>query len=368
MQIQFLFYKTMKCLMASCLLLMLLSNPALSAEKDICAVCASFSLPRSLTLCGEKIPVEEAHVWEMLDREFTLSVWRRSQVFLWLKRAGRYFPYIQEKLAEAHMPDDLKYLAVAESGLLTYVRSRKGAVGLWQFMPATARRHGLRVDSKMDERRDVERSTEAAIRYLRNLKGMFGKWVPALAAYNCGEELLEKKMEVQRVRDYFRLDLPRETERFIFRIGAIKILMENPERYGYTLRPGDIYKPVSYETVSVQIDTPIHITDVAEALDSDFKSIKELNPHILGLHLPKGDITLHVPSGLGSESARMLRHLSRIAHRGESAGPCCYALVKPGDTLYRIAKRTGVSVPELRRFNSMNGSLIKVGQKLRLIP
>ena len=190
----------------------------------------------------------------------------------------------------------------------------------------------------------------------------------ALAAYNCGEQLLEGKIEVQKVRDYFRLDLPLETERFIFRIAAIKIIMETPERYGFNLASENIYEPMNYETVAVNIGTPLPITDVAQALNTDFKTIKELNPHILDLHLPKGNVTFNVPSGFGPKLAPILRQLSRIAHRRKNGQSCCYALVKPGDTLHQIAKRTGVSVPELQKLNRMSGSLIKVGQKLRLVP
>jgi hypothetical protein len=368
MQIQVYFDATVKCLMALCLLVILPPNIALSAEEDICPAYDDFSLPKSLTLCSERLPLENRRIWEMLDREFIISVWRRSQALLWLKRAPRYFPYIEKKLDEAHMPDDLKYLAVAESNLLTYARSRKGAVGLWQFMPGTAKRHGLRVDSQVDERRNFETSTEGAIRYLRFLKDMFGTWTLALAAYNCGEQLLERKIEVQKVRDYFRLDLPLETERFIFRIAAIKIITETPGRYGFNLASENMYRPMNYETVSVNMDTPLRIKDVAQAMNTDFKTIKELNPHILGLHLPKGDITLHVPSGFAPKLAPILRQLSRIANLGKNGVSCCYALVKPGDTLHQIAKRTGVSVPELQKFNKISGSLIKVGQKLRLVP
>ena len=146
-------------------------------------------------LSGEPMPLENRRVWEMLDREFTMAVSNRAQVFMWLKRAGRYFPYIEKKLAEAGMPEDLKYLAVAESALLTRIRSRKGAMGPWQFMAYTARRNGLRKDRMMDERLDFERATEAALKYPKRLKGIFGTWSLALAAYNCGDVRLKKEMK-----------------------------------------------------------------------------------------------------------------------------------------------------------------------------
>ena len=355
-------------LMAFSLLVMLFPGLSLSDEGHVESIYNDLPLPKSLTLCGERIPLGNSRFLEMLDREFTVSVWRRSQVLLWLKRAGRYFPYIEKTLAEAAMPDDLKYLAVAESNLLTYVRSRKGAVGLWQFMPTTAKRYGLRVDSKMDERRKLENSTEGAIRYLKSLKDMFGAWTLALAAYNCGEGLLQKEIETQRVSDYYRLDLPLETERFIFRIAAIKIIMKDPERYGYRLASESVFRPVNYETVSVKTDIPVHIADVAQALNTDFKVVKELNPHIRGHHLPRGNFTISVPSGFGTEIAGILDQLSLMACCRKNGDSRCYALVKPGDTLHRIARRTGVSVPTLQKLNGISGSIIKVGQKLRLVP
>jgi hypothetical protein len=198
------------------------------------------------------------------------------------------------------MPKDLKYLAVAESSLLTGIRSRKGALGLWQFIARTARLNGLRTDRKMDERRDFERSTDAALRYLQKLKAMFVTWTLALAAYNSGEDRLNKEIKEQKVKDYYRLNLPQETERFIFRIAAIKIIMEDPERYGYRLAPQSIYRPIKYAPVQVKITIPRHITDVAKALGTDFKVLKELNPHILGYYLPIGRYMIKVPYGLGS--------------------------------------------------------------------
>lgn len=269
-----------------------------------------FPFPKAVSLCGEQIPLENRHVWEMLDRELTISVWRRSQVLLWLKRAGRYFPYIEAKLAEADMPLDLKYLAIAESNLLTTIRSRKGAVGMWQLITKTAKRNGLRVDLKIDERRSFERSTEAAIKYLKSLKEMFGTWALALAAYNCGEKRMEKEIEEQKIRDYYRLNLPLETEQFIFRIIAIKIIMENPAGYGYMIPTEHIYQPILYNSVPVKVDISLPIIELAQTMDIDFKTIKEINPHILGYDLPKGSYIINVPSRFGSKLADILRRLS----------------------------------------------------------
>ena len=153
--------------------LALKSSTSTAEEPTKPAVLSNFPLPVSISLCQEPMPLENRKILDMLDREFTIAVWDRAQVFMWLKRAGRYFPYIEEKLAEAGMPGDLKYVAVAESALITDIKSTKRAVGLWQFMSRTARRYGLQKNRLIDERLDFERSTEAAIKYLKRLHSEF---------------------------------------------------------------------------------------------------------------------------------------------------------------------------------------------------
>ena len=261
-----------------------------------------FPLPRTLTLCGETIPLENSHVWEMLDREFNITVWDRAQVFMYLKRAERYFPYIEKKLSEAGMPMDLKYIAVAESALLTHSRSRVGAKGMWQFMRLAARSNGLRRDRIVDERLNFEHSTKAAIKYLKYLKRKFNTWPLALAAYNGGETRIRKAIREQKTRDYYRLNLPLETERYVFRIAAIKIVMDNPARYGYHLSQERAYRPHKYDTIHVNIKKTIHITEFAQSFGTDFKAVKELNPQFLKSYLPQGKYTVNVPHGLGEKT------------------------------------------------------------------
>ncbi len=349
-------------------LMLLLPSLTFPAEESAYPVFEHFPTPKSISLCDEPMPLENHRVWEMLDRELTISVWDRAQVFLWLKRAARYFPYIEKELDKAGMPEDLKYLAVAESALLTRTRSRKGATGPWQFMAHTARRKGLRKERMIDERLDFERSTEAALKYLKRLKEIFGTWALALAAYNCGDARLKKEIKEQKVTDYYRLNLALETERFIFRIAAIKIIMENPERYGYSMKPEWAYRPIKCDTVPVRIRISLHITDVALALGTDFKVLKELNPQILGYYLPTGRYKIKVPSGLGSGMASVLKRLTLSASRRMKKVSDGYYVVQPGDTLSHIAMRKGISVASLKRLNRIRGSLIRVGQKLRLRP
>jgi len=355
-------------LLALHLLMVCFPSPTHTSQETAYPVFDDFSLPESLSLCGEPVPLENRWVWEMLDREFTVAVWDRAQVFMWLKRAGRYFPYIEKKLSEAGFPEDLKYLAVAESSLITNIRSRKGAAGTWQFMPRTAQLNGLRKDHTMDERRDFELSTEAALKHLKRLKGIFGAWTLALAAYNCGESRLNKEIKKQKVRDYYRLNLPTETERFIFRIAAAKIIMGNPKRYGYTMAPERVYRPIKCDTVPVNIRTRIHITDMALSLGTDLKVLKDLNPQIISYYLPTGRYRLKVPSGQGARVAAVLKRLDHSSPRRSMQARDAYYIVQPGDTLSKISRKTRVPVGTLRKLNGIHGSVIKVGQKILLMP
>ena len=348
--------------------LALRSTTSTAGEPTNPAVLSNFPLPGSLSLCHEPIPIESRKTLDMLDREFTIAVWDRAQVFMWLKRAGRYFPYIEEKLAEAGLPGDLKYVAVAESALITDIKSRKRAVGLWQFMSRTARRYGLRKNRLIDERLDFERSTEAAIKYLKRLHSEFGNWTLALAAYNCGDAFLKSEIRRQKVEDFYRLDLPLETERYIFRIAAIKTIMENPKQYGFHLPAEHIYPPRWYDTVEVEINQRLRFTDLALALDTDFKALKELNPQFLRDYVPRGNYKIKVPPGFGPKVVTALQELGKGGDGQREYISENHYVVREGDTLGRIARRTGVSLTTLQRINGIEGSTIWAGQKLRLTP
>jgi hypothetical protein len=337
---------------------------AFSSQEGAYLLFDNFTLPDSATLCGESIPIEKRSVYEMLDRELTIVVWDRAQVFMWLKRAGRFFPIIEKKLAEAGMPDDLKYLTVAESSLLTHAKSDDGAKGLWQLMSHTARHNGIRNDDTVDERLEFEQATNVALRYLQMLKDKFGTWALTLAAYNCGEGCIRKEIKKQQVTDYYRLNLPLETERFVFRIAAIKTVMDNPGHFGYRLKKEHEYRPIQCDTVSVEIELSLHMTDFARALDTDFKVLKELNPKIPGYLLPPGSYVLRVPSGTASMVPAVVEKLTKSASRLKR--PSHFYIVRHGDTLGAISQRTGVPVSTLKNLNRIRGPLIRVGQKLRL--
>ena len=266
-----------------------------------------YTFPTNLTLCGEPVPLHDRKFWEMMDREFTMAVYDRAQVLLLLKRSTRFFPYIESQLKAKGMPDDLKYLMVAESALRPVVFSNKGAAGHWQFMEKTGKRFNLRKNSQMDERLDLAKSTEAALSYLKLLYNLFGKWTLAMAAYNCGEERVKEEISQQGETDYYRLDLPQETERYIFRILTAKVILSDPAGYGYQLPDGYAYPPEVFDLVTFQLPNPVHLRDLARGCGSFYKEIKELNVELQGQTLSAGTHQLKIPPGKSSTCERNLK-------------------------------------------------------------
>lgn len=356
-------------------------------------------LPKDLNLCGEPVPMHDPLVAEALDREFTIAVHDQAQVVMWLKRGQRYFPYISQKLKEAGLPDDLKYVAVAESSLLTRVVSPAGATGPWQFMDATGRHYGLRKDAYFDDRRNPERATAAALAYLRSLHKEFGSWTMAMAGYNCGEARVRREVAEQGVNSYYDLWLPYETMRYVFRILAAKVVLENPGAYGYCLPGEALYQPHPAETVRLNLAKPLHLRTLAQACSTTLKALKEYNPELMTYYLPAGGVEVKIPQGQGAGLAERLHGVQTAApapaaapaepeRKGEgmdkaglakvkvpAARPASAAsaaaakagrnyTVKSGDSLAGIAKRHGVKVVALRQANGISGDKLKPGQTL----
>jgi len=344
-------------------------NPCISlsqTKRSGSDVDTDFALPDKVVLCGEPVPLNDRWTWEMLDRELTITAWNKEQTFMYLKRAGRYFPYLEKKLAQNNMPDDLKYLVVAESALLPHAKSTQGAVGLWQFMAETAKKFGLKSDKYIDERRGIEESTDAALAYLKKLKEMFGTWSLAMAAYNCGENRVKREIKDQQENDFYSLKLPAETERYIFRVAAIKIVMENPQSYGYQLPETKIYSPVKCDTVKVDIKKSMHITEFAKAIGTTFKAMRNLNPQLIDDYLPAGAYSLNVPGGTAAKAQEALKAYSSKSSSKSDKASSGYYIVQEGDTLTAISRKTGVPLDQLIEINGLKGSIIKVGDKLDL--
>ena len=241
--------------------------------------------------------MEDKNVRENLDREFLLALSNEVQVLFWMKRARRYFPHIEKRLKELNLPDDLKYVTIVESGLRPYAVSPSGAAGIWQFIPATGEKYEMRKNRIVDERFDFFKATEGALAYLKTLHDEFQSWALSLAAYNAGENRVRKEIELQGTRDYHFLDLPLETERYVYKIAAAKVILSNPEGYGFTLDEKEFYDPLRVERVQVQLTQPLPIIEVARALGFFYRDIKELNPHFSEEAIPPGIQVLNLPPG-----------------------------------------------------------------------
>ncbi|HET6459445.1 MAG TPA: transglycosylase SLT domain-containing protein [Syntrophales bacterium] len=319
-----------------------------------------------LDFCGEHVPLDNPEVRERLEKEFLVTLWNRAQVILWMKRAGRYMPYIEGMLKQNDMPADLKYMAVIESSLTSHLISPKGARGSWQFMEGTARKYGLKIDSDIDERRNFFSSTRAALNYLKKLHDKFGSWTLAAAAYNMGEEGLKTEMLLQNTNNYYYLYLPMETQQYILRVISAKEILSNPDRYGFKLSKEDIYPPLQFDRVELVCDEEAPIYLVAQAASTYFKVIKDLNPEIKGHYLAKGKYDILVPKGAGPGfQARYESFLKKwLAERKQHA-----YVVKKGESLSSIASNFGVPLPALLIWNHLESKRqVKPGDRLLIFP
>lgn len=235
-------------------------------------------MPDTLEFCGERVPLYDRNVYERLERELIVNCYYHSSTLLILKRTGRYFPVIEEILEEEGVPDDFKYLAMAESGLQN-VTSGAGAKGVWQFIRSTGRREGLEIGSGLDERYNLEKATRAACNYLKKSKSEFGNWTTAAASYNRGEAGMRRALEDQHEDSYYDLFLNPETSRYVFRILAMKLIEQNPEKYNFQIEEDDYYKPIS--TYEVRVNSSIEdLPAYAQKKGTNYKILRELNPWI----------------------------------------------------------------------------------------
>lgn len=236
----------------------------------------SLPTPVNVSFAGKEVPLDRFGVREKLDRELLVNTYWHSNTLLLFKRCNRWFPVIEPILARNGVPDDFKYLAVIESGLTNSVSSA-GATGFWQFLKATGESYGLEVNDEVDERYHVERSTEAACRYLNEAYRKFGDWALVAASYNMGMGGVNKQLERQKVREYWDLLLNEETSRYVYRILAVKEILNNGTAYGFVVRESDLYDP--YEVRTVAIDSSVtDLADFALAQGANYNVLKSLNP------------------------------------------------------------------------------------------
>ncbi len=245
--------------------------------KEVPVVFKSVAIPDSVTFAGEYVPMERFDTRESLDRELLVNSYFHSQTLRFIKMAPRYFAVIDPILEEKGVPGDFRYLAVAESGLNPRAVSPARAVGLWQFLATTAQEYGLEVNSEVDERYHIEKSTYAACDYLLKAYAKYGSWAIVAAAYNGGMAGVERQMKRQKNDDYYDLLFGEETSRYVFRIIALKLIMENPENYNLFVTEDEKYPVI--QTRDVEINGSVaDFADFAYQNNINYKLLKDFNP------------------------------------------------------------------------------------------
>ncbi len=281
------------------------------------------------------------------------------------KRSGLYRGMIAAEFRKLGLPEELSWLPVIESGFTARALSRARALGMWQFIASTGYRYGLNRDRWVDERMDPEKATRAAGKFLSDLHTAFGDWATALAAYNCGEFAVQNVINIQHINyldDFWDLfsRLPFETARFVPRFMAIVLLARNPGKYGFTL-PAP-YAPLKYETI--KFNRPIKLTTLSAALGLDEAELAFLNPELRFDSTPDTEYDLKVPLGLGEKALQAVDNLPKYVPPEVSYS---WHLIKPGDTLWGIARQYGTSVDILLKLNGMqSNSLLIPGRKLKV--
>lgn len=257
-------------------------------------------IPEDLTFAGEKVPIENFDVRESMDLEIMKTMFWHSEALLYIKRAKRFFPIIEPILKKNGVPEDFKFLAVAESGLKNVVSPAK-AEGYWQFLKATGKQYGLEITTEVDERYDIEKSTQAACEYLLDSYKKYENWTLVAASYNMGSGALDDAIEEQKVDSYYDLLLNSETARYVYRIIAYKLILTNPKNYGFIFREKDLYEEV--KTKVVKVDTSItDFVAFSQKYNTNYKILKILNPWLQAKQLTnpsKKIYYIHIPTEEG---------------------------------------------------------------------
>jgi len=260
--------------------LLFLNSNIPGTENNVKAISNSYItnpvMPNKIHFAGQKVPLEKFDVKEALDRELLSVANWHSKTFLTLKRANRWFPVIDKILKQNNIPLDFRYLAVAESGLINDV-SPVGAKGVWQLMESTGKELGLEINKNVDERYHIIKSTEAACKYLQSSYNIYKDWVMVAASYNMGKSALKGMQKFQYQKNFWDLALYEETSRYVYRIIAIKIVMENPTNYGFKLKPSELYPEIP--TRNLMVDSTIReLSKWAIMQGSNYKILKYFNP------------------------------------------------------------------------------------------
>ncbi|MBS1231197.1 MAG: Soluble lytic murein transglycosylase-like protein, partial [Bacteroidetes bacterium] len=264
------------------------SNGKTEPDRDTIYFNRPHKLPENVSFAGEKMPLDNFDTRESLDREILTSAYRHSSTIMIIKRANRYLPVIEEILKKNNIPDDFKYLVAAESEFSNMV-SPAGATGFWQIMAETGREYGMEINLVVDERYHIEKSTQFACDYFRKSYEKYSNWTLAAASYNGGRAALDEQIRIQKENNYYDLLLAEETARYIFRAVAYKLVITDPENFGFTLDKSDLYPELDF--YEVKVDTAVSDFSVfAKKFGTNYKMLKFLNPWLRKPYLtPKPD-------------------------------------------------------------------------------
>ena len=284
-----------------------------------------------------------------------------------LARSGRYMPMIATVLAREGLPKELGYLALLESEFILDSTSPSGAVGLWQFVAATARQYGLRIDSWVDERRDPVKSTRAAAAYLKDLHDYYGRWFLATAAYNAGPGNVDKALRQSRAKDFWSIkakaELSEETRNFVPKFIAIALIAGDPQKYGFH----DIRYLPALDYEEVELPAPLKLETLAEIAETDVATLKTLNPALLRTATPSGEPGFRVNLPVGRAATFLAKAKDRSLEKDEEPVKVVTHEVKRGETLFSIARYYGSTVRALMELNGLTTSQVKIGQKLGVL-
>lgn len=242
------------------------------------------SLPEQISFANEKAPIDRWDVKEKFDKDFLQLYYSPGSIIYLIKLANRNFPIISERLKVNGVPDDFKYLCIAESNMQSWAVSSSGAVGYWQFLNGTGKGYGLEISSEVDQRQHLEKATDAACKYIKTAYAKFGNWTAAAASYNCGMAGYNAQATFQRTNNYYDLQLPEETNKYVLRILCFKYLIENAEHLGFNVEDDEKYQPVQTKTVRVNASIP-DLTQFAINNGTTYKMLRVLNPWIKGKSL-----------------------------------------------------------------------------------
>jgi membrane-bound lytic murein transglycosylase D len=252
-------------------------------------------VPDLVSLCDKPMPLMNEDIREDFEREFYQFLENKGLLTILVKRYGKFLSIVSGEIDRMKMPPDLIYLAIVESYLNPRAKSAANASGLWQFIKDTGKREGLFINDDIDERYSVTKSTRSALSYLKKLDDEFGDWFIAMAAYNAGENRLREAISNQNTRDFFELFLPEETDRYLFRIAALKEILGNPRKYGLSIEQKDYYRPYAVTETTIELDRETHTSVLAQAMGLPYKAFREYNLHIRKYKLPRGIYRLYVP-------------------------------------------------------------------------